>query len=99
MQELSFEAICSLLDGKSRQAIAKCTFGYYDGTMLKLIEGSLVGEIATAPSGKNGFGWDQIFVPKGYSVTRASLNEADDKKTYLQIKPFAELKNFLETLS
>jgi len=29
-------------------------------------------------------------------VTRASLQEKDDQKTYLQIKPFEKLKEFLE---
>lgn len=54
------------------------------------------GQIAETPSGKNGYGWDRIFIPQGYSITRASLNEADDQKTYLQIKPFAVLKEYLE---
>ena len=48
-----------------------------------------------APAGGNGYGWDKIFIPEGYSITRASLNEEDDRKTYLQIKPFLKLKTFL----
>jgi translation elongation factor EF-G len=58
-------------------------------------EGSLGGEIAESPAGDNGYGWDKIFIPEGYSVTRAQLSEEDDQKTYLQIKPFAQLKAFL----
>ncbi len=66
---------------------------------MKLFEGSLDGEIAENPSGDNGYGWDRIFIPKGYTVTRASLGEEDDQKTYLQIKPFAKLKEYLESKS
>ena len=47
------------------------------------------------PSGENGFGWDRIFVPEGYSVTRASLNQGDNDKTYMQMKPIDQLKEFL----
>jgi non-canonical purine NTP pyrophosphatase (RdgB/HAM1 family) len=98
IEEMPFEDICSLLDGKSREAIARCIFGYYDGENLELFEGKLDGEIAKAPAGENGFGWDRIFIPEGYELTRAQLNEEDDRKTYLQIKPLSVLKEFLSKL-
>jgi len=92
---IPFETMCSMIDGKTRRARAKCVFGYYDGKILKFFEGGLGGEIAETPAGENGFGWDTIFIPDGYTVTRAQLNEEDDQKTYVQIKPFASLKEFL----
>ncbi|MSR84984.1 non-canonical purine NTP pyrophosphatase [Candidatus Uhrbacteria bacterium] len=95
VEEVSFETICSMLDDKTRKATARCVFGYYNGKDLKLFEGKLAGEIAQTPAGEGGFGWDKIFIPEGYSVTRAELNEEDDRKTYLQIKPFEKLKQFL----
>ena len=93
-----FETICSMLHGKTRRATARCVFGYYDGKILKLFEGSLGGEIAETPAGEKGYGWDRLFIPDGYKVTRAQLSEEDDQKTYLQIKPFAALKDFLITM-
>jgi inosine/xanthosine triphosphate pyrophosphatase family protein len=84
-----------MLDGKSREATALCTFGYYDGKELEFFEGKMCGKISTVPSGENGYGWDKIFIPDGYDVTRASLSEEDYQKTYLQIKPFEKVKNFL----
>jgi non-canonical purine NTP pyrophosphatase (RdgB/HAM1 family) len=96
VDEVPFERICSMLADNPREATARCVFGYYDGEQLKLFEGSLSGEIATKPAGENGYGWDKIFIPQGYKVTRASLGEDDDRKTYLKIKPFAALKAFLE---
>ena len=97
VDEVPFETICSMIDGKTRKATARCVFGYFDGQDLKLFEGGLDGEIATTPSGENGYGWDKIFIPQGYTVTRASLDEKDDQKTYLQIKPLEKLKEFLES--
>jgi len=88
-----------MINGSSRKATARCVFGYYDGEVLELFEGSLDGQIAETPSGENGYGWDRIFIPEGYEVTRASLSEEDDQKTYMQIKPFAKLKDFLSTNS
>lgn len=98
VDNVPFETICAMIDGQNRQATARCVFGYYDGERLEFFEGHLDGEIAERPSGDNGFGWDQIFIPKGYSVTRASLGEADNRKTYMKIKPFDQLKSFLEQL-
>lgn len=95
VDEVPFGTICSMIDGKSRKATARCIFGYFDGTELRLFEGKLDGKIAAKPAGKNGYGWDKIFIPEGYQVTRASLDEADDRKTYLKTKPFAKLKKFL----
>lgn len=95
VEEVPFETICSMVDGKTRKATARCVFGYYDGQQVQMFEGTLNGEIAKTPAGENGFGWDRIFIPEGYSCTRAELNEEDDQKTYTQIKPFAQLKEFL----
>ncbi|NTW14797.1 MAG: non-canonical purine NTP pyrophosphatase [Candidatus Moranbacteria bacterium] len=97
VEEVPFETICSMLDGKPREAIARCVFGYFDGNTLELIEGELPGRIANQPAGDRGYGWDRIFIPEGYDITRAQFNEEDDRKTYLRLKPFAALKSFLET--
>lgn len=96
VDHVKFQTICSMVNGKDRGAVAKCAIGYFDGKTLKIFEKNLKGKIAKRPAGKNGFGWDRIFIPQGYDVTRASLNEVDDKKTFLKIKPFRELKKFLK---
>lgn len=96
VDEVPFETICRTLDGLDRAAVAKCIFGFYDGTTMEFFEGSLEGSIAEHPQGNNGYGWDKIFIPIGYTQTRAELSEEDDKKTYLKIKPFDKLKVFLE---
>jgi non-canonical purine NTP pyrophosphatase (RdgB/HAM1 family) len=99
LQEMDMVAICALLKGHDRSAIARSLFGYYDGHELRLFAGSLRGSIPWRPSGVKGFGgWDPIFIPAGYSTTRAELSEEDDRKTYLQLKPLAKLKSFLEDL-
>lgn len=95
MDEMPAARICQLLDNLDRQAIARCMFGYYDGNELRFFEGRLDGTIAIEPAGQNGFGWDTIFIPEGYTVTRACLSEEDDQKTYVTLKPFAQVKAFL----
>lgn len=95
LEEVSLETICTIVNGKTRTAAARCVFGYLDKENIQFFEGRLDGQIAETPSGENGFGWDRIFIPEGYSVTRASLNQEDNDKTYLQMKPIEQLRNFL----
>jgi len=97
VDEVPFETICRMLDGLSRNAVARCVFGYYDGAEVVLFEGSLTGLISNKPVGENGFGWDKIFIPEGYTITRAEMNEEDDMKTYTTIKPFAQMKLFFDS--
>jgi len=97
IEQVSPETICSMIpNGMTRKATARCIFGYFNGKNLHFFESSLDGEIAEVPSGKSGYGWDNIFIPKGYQTTRASLSKEDDQKTYLKIKPFEKLKHFLD---
>lgn len=97
VENVPLEVFCSLFDGKKRQALAHSAFGYFDGKEFKIFEAKLAGQIAEKPAGEGGYGWDRIFIPEGYTVTRASLSKEDDRKTYLQFKPFEKLKKFLES--
>ncbi|HEY4488904.1 MAG TPA: non-canonical purine NTP pyrophosphatase [Candidatus Paceibacterota bacterium] len=95
LEELSHEGMCRLLDGKARGATARCVFGYYDGKTETYFEGGMEGSIPEKPSGDKGYGWDPVFIPEGYSVTRADLSPEDDHMTYLKIKPIAQVREFL----
>lgn len=95
LKELSFGQICALLDSKDRRATARCIFGYFDGKEEHYFESSLQESIPEKPAGNGGYGWDSIFIPEGYAVTRAELSEENDKLTYLKIKPFDQIKSFL----
>jgi non-canonical purine NTP pyrophosphatase (RdgB/HAM1 family) len=98
-KELGHERLCHLLDGyDDRSATARGMFGYFDGSLLKLIAGELKGTIAEIPRGMNGLGWDPIFIPEGQSLTRAEMDNQGDEETYKSIKPFAALRDFLDSL-
>ncbi len=96
-EELTHEQLCRLLDGKDRTAVARCVFAYFDGKDATYFEGRLEGAVPESPAGTLGFGWDPIFIPNGYSVTRAELTSEDDELTYRMIKPIAQIGQFLST--
>jgi len=76
---------------EDRSAIAISCFAIYDGKDIKIARGEVEGSIATEIRGSHGFGWDVIFVPKGYKKTYAEM-KSDEKNT------ISHRKNALEKL-
>jgi len=95
------EACCRMLDGfDDRSAVIRCTFGYYDGTTMEFFDSELPGTISNKPEGTNGFGFDGFFINEGYTITRASMSQEDNERTYAELmKPFAKVRAFIETLN
>ncbi|BED91653.1 MAG: non-canonical purine NTP pyrophosphatase [Candidatus Improbicoccus pseudotrichonymphae] len=88
--------LCDLLKDKSKNATARCSIGYYNGDIFKTFEGLLNGKISEKPSCENsGFGWDSIFIPEGFDITRAQMNEEDYEYTYLKLRRLDLLEDFL----
>jgi non-canonical purine NTP pyrophosphatase (RdgB/HAM1 family) len=97
-EDVPLETMCRMLDGLSRRAIARATFGYFDGTEVKFFEGKIDGEIAQTPAGENGWDWDKIFIPDGAGKTRAQMTDEEYGESTMKIRPLAALKAFLETV-
>lgn len=64
----------SLAGKKDRRAAFRVVFVYYYAPgKYDSFEGECVGRIALAARGSDGFGYDPVFVPKGYRKTFAEL--------------------------
>lgn len=98
VEQISLEKVCDMIGDDSRAATARSTFGYYDGTTLKLIQGSLDGSIALRPAGDGGYGWDTLFIPKGSSQTQAQLSPEEYRANYEKIKGLKKLKQFIGSI-
>lgn len=63
--------------GEERTARFVCAMALVlpDGTEHVRL-GELAGQVGTAPVGENGFGYDPLFVPDGFTVTSAELDAA-----------------------
>ena len=74
-----------------RSATAVCCLAIHDGTRIQVVRGEVAGTIAFEIRGKNGFGWDVIFIPEGYEKTYAEM-QSEEKNT------ISHRKNALEKL-
>lgn len=65
-----------------------------DGT-LETTEGICSGMLAESPRGTNGFGYDPIFLPDGFSRTYAELTAAEKNTISHRAKALAKMKDVL----
>lgn len=73
-----------------------CAAAYYDGTKLLTAHGEIKGQIIHQPRGKNGFGYDPLFVPDGYTQTTAELSLDEKNKISHRSKAFKSLLKMIK---
>jgi len=57
-----------------------------EGALLGTFEGAVEGTIADAPRGQSGFGYDPVFVPRGFEATFAQLPAVVKNKKLAALK-------------
>lgn len=72
-------SICRAVSGAGdRSVVAVCVLGVCTAEGSYVVEGRSAGTVAEHPRGKNGFGWDAIFVPDGDTRTFGEMT-GDEK--------------------
>lgn len=72
-----------------------CAAVYYDGKEVKSAVGEIRGNIIKNPRGKNGFGYDPLFIPTGFDNTMAELSHEEKNKISHRLNAFKQLKTYL----
>jgi len=67
----------------------------WEGKVLALCEGSVVGEIVRQARGSDGFGYDPLFQPSEFSETFAELPAATKNSISHRGRAVAKMKQFL----
>ena len=66
--------------------------------LKKCVQGICEGSIASAPSGRYGFGYDPLFIKTDYEKTFAEMDETIKNRISHRRKAFERLQSFLDTL-
>jgi XTP/dITP diphosphohydrolase len=74
---LGIAGLLRLLEGQPRGAEFRTVAGLRVNGAKELLTGSVRGEIAPAPRGSNGFGYDPVFLPEGRRETFAEMALAE----------------------
>ena len=67
----------------------------YLNKKIACVTGKVEGRIANEPRGKNGFGYDPIFIPKNYKKTFAQMKPSEKYKIDHRFEAFKKIKKFL----
>ena len=62
---------------------------------IACVQGIVKGKISIEPRGKNGFGYDPIFIPKNKNKTFAEISPKEKYKIDHRFKAFKKIKKFL----
>lgn len=74
LETIGLSGILTLLRGRPRTGVFRTVAGLRWGNEVRCFEGATAGRISSAPRGKNGFGYDPIFVPTGHRATFAEMD-------------------------
>ena len=86
-----------LKDIDNRQAQFRSVIALIFNETEYLFEGIIKGEISHSPRGRNGFGYDPIFIPEKHHVTFAQLTLLEKNKISHRSKAFEKLIEFLKS--
>ncbi|MBC8287323.1 MAG: RdgB/HAM1 family non-canonical purine NTP pyrophosphatase [Nitrospinae bacterium] len=78
-----------------RGATAICCFAVYDGQTMKIARGEVNGTLSDSIRGKNGFGWDVIFIPEGHEQTYGEMSASEKNGISHRKRALDELKQIL----
>lgn len=99
VDEVPYETICRSLDSLSRKATRRSVPCMYDGKETVFFDAFGEGLIADHPRGTRGYGWDDFFIPNGWTKTRAEMDDDKYEATYIQRDAFMQLREYLVSSS
>lgn len=97
MKSIDVDGLLKLLkDEQNRHAKAQTSLCYFDGKKKVVAIGIIEGTITNSQRGKNGFGWDPIFIPKGSNKTFAEMDSEEKNSISMRKLALMDLKNKLQ---
>jgi XTP/dITP diphosphohydrolase len=85
----------ALQHADTRRARFRTVAAFVDGEEVHYFEGVCAGSIAGAPRGKQGFGYDPLFVPEGEQRTFAEMSAAQKNAISHRQRAFHQFATFL----
>lgn len=91
--------LTELSGSHDRRAVFRAVFVYYTAPdRYHIFDGECWGEITHEPRGMHGFGYDPIFVPRGYKRTFAELGQTTKNRISHRARALKKFRRFLDQL-
>lgn len=90
------QGICKMMkDEENRKAYAESAIAFYDGKKMKIVSARVEGSIPEKPKGHYGFGWDPIFIPKGFEKTFSEMTMTEKNEISMRRAALEKLRLYL----
>lgn len=94
----TFKYISEALKDKSKKAhYTSVMVLAFSETEYYVFKGYMHGEMATTPSGTNGFGYDPMFIPNGFDITLGNIDAETKNKISHRSQAIKQVYDFLKT--
>lgn len=98
LDALGTEGTAALVKGKDTSTTATAAVAIYDGKNLKIFKGEVIGTLSFKNRGTHGFGFDKVFIPKGYRQTYAEMPQELKNQISHRGKALRKVKAYLENV-
>ena len=95
LKTLGTEGTVALVKGKKNDTEVTAAVAIYDGKNLKIFKGTVSGTLSPKDRGVHGFGFDKVFIPKGYAKTYAQMPPKLKNKISHRAKALNQVKKYL----
>lgn len=97
LKTLGAEKTVGLIKGKNTRTKVTDAVAIFDGKTLKIFKGEVFGRLIPKAKGRNGFGFDFVFIPDGHKKTYAQMPPEEKNKISHRAKALIKLKAFLDS--
>jgi XTP/dITP diphosphohydrolase len=95
----NMKKLLSAMDNKiNREARFLTVIAFVDKNGVKIFEGEVRGYISLEPKGLDGFGYDPVFMPEGYSKSFAELDSSIKNSISHRARAVEQMKNYFHTM-
>ncbi|OGE08998.1 hypothetical protein A3A60_02310 [Candidatus Curtissbacteria bacterium RIFCSPLOWO2_01_FULL_42_26] len=99
LKTLGTEGTVALVKGKNTTTKVTAAAAIYNGKNLKIFKGIVHGTLSPKDHGKFGFGFDKVFIPRGYKQTLAQMPPSLKNKISHRAKALKKVLAFLDSQS
>lgn len=98
LSHIGTEGTVKLIKGRKTDTTVTAAAAVYDGKSLKIFKGKVSGTLSKKNRGEGGFGFDKVFIPRGYQETYAQMSQALKNKISHRALALKKVKQFLSEL-
>ena len=95
LSTLGTEGTVALVKDHDTTTKVTAAVAIYDGKNLKIFKGIVSGSLSAKDRGEHGFGFDKVFIPKGYDQTLGEMPPSLKNKISYRAKALQKVKEYL----